>query len=81
MDNTTEKTLDKETKDKIAFISYMVPFFADTYKMSVPDAYKYLKKYGGFDFMLEHWWALHTDNDMWAVHDIYTICHQNGAPR
>ena len=75
------KILDKETQNKIAFISYMVPFFAVTYKMSVPDAYKYLKKYGGFDFMLEHWWALHTDNDIWAVHDIYEVCYKNGGLR
>ena len=75
------KTLDKQTSDKIAFISYIIPAFAETYKMTITDAYKYLKKYGGFDFLTKHWWALHTDNDIWAVHDIYKVCYRNGGIR
>ena len=75
------QTISKETSDKISFVSYIVPAFADAYKMKVQDAFFYLKKYGGWDFLNEHWWALHTDNDIWAVHDIYTICHQNGGER
>ena len=76
---TGTKKLDKETSDKISFITYMIPYFAHTYKMSMPDAFNYLEKYGGFDFMCEHWWALHTDNAHYAVHDIFTICRQNGG--
>ena len=72
-------TLDKQTSDKISFISFIIPKFAESYKMNVQDAYFYLKKYGGLDFLMEHWWALHTDNDIWTVHDIYTICYQNGG--
>jgi hypothetical protein len=74
-------TLDKQTSDKVAFISFIIPTFAETYKMPVPDAYQYLKKYGGIDFMLKHWWALHTDNDIWAVHDLYCACRRNGGLR
>jgi hypothetical protein len=75
------KVLDKQTSDKVAFMTYIVPAFADAYKMNVQQAYFYLKKYGGWDFLNEHWWALHTDNAIWAVHNIYEICHQNGGPR
>ena len=73
--------LDKATSDKVSFISYIIPRFAASYKMNIQDAYFYLKKYGGLDFLMECWWALHTDNDIWAVHDIYEICHQNGGMR
>jgi len=77
-----EKTkLDKATSDKVSFIAFIIPAFAEAYKMNVQDAYRYLEKYGGLDFLLEHWWALHTYNEIWAVHDIYTICHQNGGMR
>ena len=79
--DTTERILTKDEKGRISFISFMIPFFADSYKMSIPDAYQFLKKWGGFDFMLEHWWALHTDNVHWAVHDIFQICHKNGGQR
>jgi len=70
-----------EVRSKISFISFIVPAFAEAYKMPVPDAFKYLKKYGGWDFLNKHWWALHTDNDIWAIHDIYEICYQNGGMR
>jgi hypothetical protein len=75
------KVIDKATSDKISFITYIVPAFADAYKMNVQDAYFYLKKYGGWDFLNEHWWALHIDNELWAIHDIYEICYQNGGLR
>ena len=74
-------TIDKATSDKISFMTYIVPAFADAYKMNVQEAYFYLKKYGGWDFLNENWWALHTDNEIWAVHNIYEICYQNGGER
>ena len=74
-------TLDKETRNQISFISYIVPFFAETYKMDYYDAFQYLKKYGGFDYLCEHWWSLHTENDIWAVHNIYEVCYNNGGLR
>ena len=72
---------DSSTSDKVAFLSFIVPSFAEAYKMPIPAAYKYLKKYGGWDFLNRHWWALHADNDIWAIHDIYKICYQNGGMR
>jgi len=78
---TAMKTLDKKTSDKVSFIAFIIPAFAEAYKMNVQDAYRYLKKYGGIDFLQKHWWALHTDNVLYTLDDIYTICHQNGGQR
>jgi hypothetical protein len=75
------KVIDKATSDKISFIAFIVPAFARAYKMNTQDAFFYLKKYGGWDFLNEHWWALHTDSEFWALHDIFEICHQNGGLR
>jgi len=33
------RTISKETSDKISFVSYIVPAFADAYKMKVQDAF------------------------------------------
>jgi hypothetical protein len=74
-------TLDKDTKDEISFISFIIPEFAYAYKMQVQEAYRYLKKYGGLDYLYEHWWALHTDNPFWTVRDMHEICYQNGGWR
>ena len=73
------RALSKEMSDKISFMTYIVPAFADAYKMKVQDAFFYLKKYGGWDFLTENWWALHTDNPFWAVRDLFEICRQNGG--
>jgi hypothetical protein len=47
--------------------------------MGRKEGYLYLKKYGGLDFLFEHWWALHTDSPFWAVRSLYNICYQNGG--
>ena len=49
--------------------------------MRKPYAYAYLKQYGGLDFLYKHWWALHTDNKMYALRDLYNVCYQNGGLR
>ncbi|MDR0693809.1 MAG: DUF3791 domain-containing protein [Prevotellaceae bacterium] len=76
-----QQKLDKAISDKISFIAFIIPEFADAYKMNIQEAYKYLKKYGGLQFLHEHWWALHTDNPFWTVRDLYDICYENGGQR
>jgi hypothetical protein len=49
--------------------------------MNIQDAYFYLKKYGGMDYLNECWWALHTDNPFWAVRDMFQVCRSNGGYR
>jgi hypothetical protein len=72
-------TIDKQTRDKISFITFIVPEFAAAYKMNTQDAYFYLKKYGGMDYIRECWQALHIDNPFWALRDIYKVCRKNGG--
>jgi hypothetical protein len=57
-----KKILDQETRDRISFITFIILEFARAYKMNRQEAYRYLKKYGGLDYLFKHWWALHTDN-------------------
>jgi len=71
--------LDKETDNKVSFLSFIIPEFAEAYKMNKRDGYRYLKKYGGIDFINEHWWALHTDNPYYAIRDIFNVCKNNGG--
>jgi hypothetical protein len=74
-------TLDKRTSDKVTFIAFIIPEFAAAYKMKISDAYCYLKKHGGLDFLHKHWWALHTDNEYYTLLDLYDICRLNGGLR
>jgi hypothetical protein len=75
------KRLDKETSDKVSFITFIIPEFALAYKMGMTEAYQYLKKHGGLDYLFEHWWALHTDNKFYALRDLYNVCYENGGMR
>ena len=81
MSIVAKKTIDKATSDKISYITYMVFAFAEAYKMNAQEAYLYLKKYGGWDFLNKHRWALHTDNTFWSVRSLYNVCYQNGGLR
>jgi hypothetical protein len=74
-------TLDKETSDKISFIAFIVPFFAETYKMNMQKAFFYLKKYGAWNYLNNNWWALHTDSAEYAAQDLYEYCLKNGGFR
>ena len=73
--------MDKATRDKINFMPFIIEEFASAYKMPGSKAYRYLKKYGGLDYINECWWALHIDNPFWAVRDIYKVCRNNGGLR
>jgi hypothetical protein len=81
MENNAKNTISEETRHKIRFITYIIPQFARAYKMNKQEAFFYLKKYGGFDYLDKHWWALHTDNPFWVVRDLYEICYKNGGLR
>jgi hypothetical protein len=45
--NMEIQKLDKETSDKISFITFIVPEFALAYKMGMPEAYQYLTFWRG----------------------------------
>ena len=82
MEATAKKnSLDKETHNKMQFVTFIIPQFARAYKMNKQNAYFYLKKYGGLDYLFEHCWALHTDNPFWAVRSLYKVCRNNGGLR
>jgi hypothetical protein len=76
-----KKTLDKEARDRLSFITFIIPEFADEYKMDRQEAYRYLKKYGGVDYIFKYWWTLHVDNPFWSVRAIHEECRKNGGLR
>jgi hypothetical protein len=78
---TAQIKIDKETSNKVNFMTFIITKFARAYKMNSQQAYLYLKKYGGMSFLNEHWWALHTDNPVWAIRDLYEVCYENGGEK
>ncbi|MDR0605190.1 MAG: DUF3791 domain-containing protein [Bacteroidales bacterium] len=74
-----KRVLDEEMRDKVKFITFIIPQFARAVKMDKQEAYLYLKKYGGLDFLFEHWWTLHTEDPFWAIRSLYEVCRDNGG--
>ena len=74
-----KRGLTREAQDKVSFLTFIIPMFARAYKMSRQQAYLYLKKYGGLDFLLEHWWTLHTEDPYWSTRELYGVCLENGG--
>ena len=68
---------DDEHRNKLRFITFIIPEFARAYKMNKQAAYRYLKMYGGLDFLFKHWWTLHTEDPFHSVRALYDVCHEN----
>jgi hypothetical protein len=81
MTQTGEIITDEEKRNRIKFFAFIIPEFARSYKMNKQVAYQFLKENGGLDFLFKHWWALHTDNPMYVVRDLYDECYKNGGKR
>jgi hypothetical protein len=73
------KEMPRERRDKICFVLFIIYEFAEAYKMNKQRAYRYLKRYGGLDYIFEHWWTLHVEDSSEAVRSIFKICERNGG--
>ena len=71
--------LDEETQNKVRFITFTITMFARAYKMNKQQAYLYLEKYHGLDYLFRHWWTLHTEDTYWSLKSLYEACYKNGG--
>jgi len=73
--------INSETENRLSFVTFIIEKFASSFKMDRQEAYFYLKKHGGLDYIFDCWQDLHVDNPYWAVRDIYKVCLKNGGTR
>ena len=70
------------TKQQINIINYLVICindFAERFNMDAVAAYRFLSKYGGIDFLMQHYEVEHALSLDDAVEDLELICRQNGG--
>lgn len=77
MTTSNELITAEERRNRIKFFAFIIPEFARTYKMNKQLAYQYLKQNGGIDYLIKHWWVLHTDNPLFVVRDLFDECSKN----
>ena len=70
------------TKRQRGIINYTVICindFAERFSITPKTAYQFLVKFGGIDFLLQHYNIEHTLSLDEALDDLETICRQNGG--
>lgn len=68
-----------EIKDKIAYIIAVIGEFADAHSLNNSQSYRYLKRFGGFDFINRFYNVEHTLSFQDVVEDLTDYCKRNGG--
>lgn len=68
-----------ELKNKIEFIVVCVSEFAKRFKLSNRQAYAYLRRFTGIDFLDKYYEVEHTQSIENAVDDLQMLCYKNGG--
>lgn len=66
-------------KDKLAYIIAVVSEFAATFKLNPQQAYRYLDRFKGIDFVDEFYGVEHTQSFEDVVEDLALYCRKNGG--
>jgi len=74
-----ENVLGRETADRTAFTCFIIDEFAEAHKINKPEGYRYLKRYGGLDYIRKHWWALHINSRDYVLEDVSELCRKSGG--
>lgn len=69
----------KDVFDRIEYVVACVGAFAQRYKLSNMQAYAYLRRFTGIDFLLDCYAAEHTLSIEDAVSDLRLICQRKGG--
>ncbi len=69
----------QKDKNIIIYMIYVLRQFALEKKMQPSDAYKYLHKYKGIDFLNQNYGYEHTLSIEEIIDDVTKICQKNGG--
>ncbi len=69
----------KEIFNRIEYVVACVGAFAQAFGLTNPQAYSYLRRFSGIDFLLDCYEAEHTLSIDDAVSDLQFICHREGG--
>lgn len=66
-------------EDKLAYIIAVVNEFAVAYALNPQQAYRYLDRFKGIDFVDDYYNVEHTQSFEDVVADVALYCHKNGG--
>lgn len=68
-----------ELKNRIEYIVVCVSEFAKRFKLTNQQAYAYLRRFTGIDFLSECYEVEHTQSIESAVDDLQVLCYKKGG--
>lgn len=68
-----------ELKNRIEFIVVCVSEFARRFKLTNQQAYAYLRRFSGIDFLNDCYEVEHTQSIECAVEDLQVLCYKKGG--
>ncbi|MDR0566271.1 MAG: DUF3791 domain-containing protein [Prevotellaceae bacterium] len=74
-----ENGLDRETKNRIAYVNFIIIRFARGFKMLITEDFRYLEEYGGLDFLRKNYAYEHTQSEHNACLTLLKVCRKNGG--
>lgn len=75
-----EFKMDKEQiSNRLEFVVACVGEFAQRYTLSNMEAYAYLRRFSGIEFLLKHYEPLHTLSVNEVVDDLKSLCKRKGG--
>lgn len=71
--------MSKRQLHMLEYIVFIIGMFATKYSISNANAYQYIRKFKGLDFLLRHYDVEHTLSVDDAIDDIIIVCKRNGG--
>ena len=71
--------MSREETNQIRYIIALIAEFTKKFNHGQRQAYNYLKRFKGIDYLMSFYDVLHTQSFEDAIHDISIICQRNGG--
>lgn len=71
--------MSRSEKNKLNFTVALIAEFAATYKLKQKQAFNYLNRFKGLQFLHKHYEILHTQSFEDVIDDLAMVCRNNGG--
>lgn len=71
--------MSRTDQNKLKFMVALVAEFSRTYQLKQKQAFNYLNRFGGVDFLEKHYGIMHTQSFEDVIDSLIIVCHRNGG--
>lgn len=71
--------MSRSEKNELEFIIALIAEFAATYRIKQKQAFNYLNRFKGMEFLQQHYNVIHTQSFEDAIEALVMVCRRNGG--